>query len=238
MSLLLMSLTTFLTKQQMLITKAIFLLPSDCVKPASPKALTWEHKSWEWFAWPHKGNFFFFFGDLEFSGNVGNKKAVVKKPTVLTWFLLWQKCSQDTHDAVAPGEDRLGGRMAVSLSTGEVQRPVERLKCAPSGGCVMSSSLFNSWVLGKKYPASSRTLTFLFSPRWVSVAVGGLLSAVASLAVAPGLSGARASVVVAHRLSSAACVIFPDRGIEPVSPALAGGFLTTGPPGKPPQSLS
>ena len=61
MSLLLMSLTTFLTKQQMLITKAIFLLPSDCVKPASPKALTWEHKSWEWFAWPHKGNFFFFF---------------------------------------------------------------------------------------------------------------------------------------------------------------------------------
>lgn len=31
---------------------------------------------------------FFFFFDLEFSGNVGNKKAVVKKPTVLTWFLL------------------------------------------------------------------------------------------------------------------------------------------------------
>ena len=25
----------------------------------------------------------------------------------------------------------------------------------------------------------------------------------------------------------------PEPGIEPVSPALAGGFLTTGPPGKP-----
>ena len=50
-----------------------------------------------------------------------------------------------------------------------------------------------------------------FSLRWVSVAVGGLLSAVAPLAVAPGpLSGACASVVVAHGLSSAACGIFPD----------------------------
>ena len=26
----------------------------------------------------------------------------------------------------------------------------------------------------------------------------------------------------------------PDPGMEPVSPALAGGFFTTGPPGKPP----
>ena len=30
----------------------------------------------------------------------------------------------------------------------------------------------------------------------------------------------------------------PGPGIEPVSPALAGGFLTTEPPGKPPSSLS
>ena len=28
----------------------------------------------------------------------------------------------------------------------------------------------------------------------------------------------------------------PGPGIEPVSPALAGGFLTTAPPGKPPDS--
>ena len=37
------------------------------------------------------------------------------------------------------------------------------------------------------------------------------------------------SVVVAHGLScSAACGIFPDQGSNP---ALAGGFLTTAPPG-------
>ena len=29
-----------------------------------------------------------------------------------------------------------------------------------------------------------------------------------------------------------ACGLFPDPGIEPVFPALAGGFLTTEPPGK------
>ena len=42
---------------------------------------------------------------------------------------------------------------------------------------------------------------------------------------------------MAHRLSypaadSAACGIFPRPGIEPTSPALAGGFLPTAPPGK------
>ena len=42
------------------------------------------------------------------------------------------------------------------------------------------------------------------------------------------------SGVVAHGLRcSEACGIFPEPGIEPVSPALAGGFFTTGPPGKP-----
>ena len=42
------------------------------------------------------------------------------------------------------------------------------------------------------------------------------------------------SVVVAHGPSrSAACGTFPGPGLEPVSPALAGGFLTTAPPGKP-----
>ena len=43
------------------------------------------------------------------------------------------------------------------------------------------------------------------------------------------------SVVVADRLScSAASGIFPDKRIEPEFPALAGGFFTTEPPGKPP----
>ena len=48
----------------------------------------------------------------------------------------------------------------------------------------------------------------------------------------PQVLGTWASVTVAHGLSCPlACGIFPD-GIEPVSPALAGRFLTTGPPGR------
>ena len=41
-------------------------------------------------------------------------------------------------------------------------------------------------------------------------------------------------VIVARGLSCAtACgILVPQPGIEPMSPALAGGFLTTGPPGK------
>ena len=39
---------------------------------------------------------------------------------------------------------------------------------------------------------------------------------------------------MAHGLScSAACGDLPGPGLEPVSPALAGRFLTTAPPGKP-----
>ena len=52
--------------------------------------------------------------------------------------------------------------------------------------------------------------------------------------------GARASVVVACGLSSCGARVqllrgmwnFPGPGFEPVSPPLAGGFLTTAPPGK------
>ena len=45
---------------------------------------------------------------------------------------------------------------------------------------------------------------------------------------------------MAHGLScSTACGMWdlPRPGIEPVSPALAGGFLTTAPPGKPPTTI-
>ena len=42
------------------------------------------------------------------------------------------------------------------------------------------------------------------------------------------------SVVVAHGGScSEACGNLPGPGIEPVTPALTGAFLTAGPPGKP-----
>ena len=44
------------------------------------------------------------------------------------------------------------------------------------------------------------------------------------------------SVVVAQGLSCPVAygILVPRPGIEPVSPALEGGFLTTGPPGKSP----
>ena len=52
----------------------------------------------------------------------------------------------------------------------------------------------------------------------------------------PGLSScsAQSSLLVVHRLSgSIVCAILvPQPGIEPECPALEGGFLTTGPPGK------
>ena len=89
------------------------------------------------------------------------------------------------------------------------------------------------------------------------VMLRGLLIAVASL-VAEHRLQVRASVVVAHRLSScgsrdlerrlSSCGTrdqllrgmwdLPGPGLEPVSPALAGGFLTTVPPGKPKALIS
>ena len=50
---------------------------------------------------------------------------------------------------------------------------------------------------------------------------------------APGCVG---SVVVVHRLSrlTACRILVPQPGIEPTSPALEGGFFTSGPPGKSP----
>ena len=72
------------------------------------------------------------------------------------------------------------------------------------------------------------------SDRWglLFVAVCRLPIAVVFLVLEHRLRGAQASVVVWRGLScSVACGIFLE-GVEPVSPALAGGFLTTGPQGK------
>ena len=85
---------------------------------------------------------------------------------------------------------------------------------------------------------------------WVFVSVGGLPLVAASgghsSSRCAGLSPSRplllrstgsrrsGSVVVAHGPScSGACGILPEPGLEPVSPALAGRFSTTAPPGKP-----
>ena len=69
--------------------------------------------------------------------------------------------------------------------------------------------------------------------------IRGLVIAVASRCRAQA-PGARTSVVAARRLSSYItwAQLFlclwdpPDPGIEPMSPALAGGLLATAPPGK------
>ena len=64
-------------------------------------------------------------------------------------------------------------------------------------------------------------------------ALPGLLMAVASLVEELRALGEQASVVVARGLSCPMAMWdLPGLGIEPVSPALAGRFLTTGPPGK------
>ena len=88
------------------------------------------------------------------------------------------------------------------------------------------------------------------------VAVCGLLTAMASPVVEFGLQGIQASVVVAcglrscvspaleHRLNSCGAGAqllsgmwdLPQPGVKPVSPALAGRFFTTEPPGKPQKS--
>ena len=89
------------------------------------------------------------------------------------------------------------------------------------------------------------------------IAVHRLLIVVASLCCAAQDLGTRASVVVARGLSScgswalecrlSSCGAWasllrgmwdlPGPGLEPVSPALAGGFLTTVPPGKSPLNI-
>ena len=72
------------------------------------------------------------------------------------------------------------------------------------------------------------------------VAVRGILTAVASLVAEQGLQGPRASAVAAPRLYCGAWVQMlcslgdlPRSGVDPLSPALAGGFFATEPPGVP-----
>ena len=82
---------------------------------------------------------------------------------------------------------------------------------------------------------------YLFWWRWVFGAAGGVVSFAALgllIAGAPPVEehrlwGTRASVAVAHGLNcSTAMWSLPGRGIKPMSPALAGRFLSTGPRGK------
>ena len=78
-----------------------------------------------------------------------------------------------------------------------------------------------------------------FSLRWLLLCrpgsrTGGLqwLQHVGSGLAAPGLSST-GSVAVVHRLSCSTMWDLPRPGVKPVSPALAGGFVTTEPLGNP-----
>ena len=83
--------------------------------------------------------------------------------------------------------------------------------------------------------ASCRLSLLAASRGYFLAAACGLLISVASLrgeACGEWALELAGSVVVARRLScSEACGIFLDQRANP-SPVLAGGFLTTGPPGK------
>ena len=96
--------------------------------------------------------------------------------------------------------------------------------------------LWLRWVL-----AAARRLSFVAASGGCSlVAVRGLLTAMAPLAEEHRLLGTQASGVAAHGLSSCGSQAqwlrgmwnLPEPGIEPMFPALAGRFLTTGPRGK------
>ena len=64
---------------------------------------------------------------------------------------------------------------------------------------------------------------------WASVVVAHGLSSCGLRALERRLSSCAAGAYLLHGMWD-----LPGPGLEPVSPALAGGFLTTAPPGKPP----
>ena len=101
----------------------------------------------------------------------------------------------------------------------------------PDQGSNSCSLQWKLRVLTTGPPGNSQTCFFFFFLnylfiyfwlRWVFVAVGGLCL----VAVSGGYSLSRAQLLrgMWH---------LPGPGLEPVSPALAGGFSTTVPPGKP-----
>ena len=93
------------------------------------------------------------------------------------------------------------------------------VKCAP-GGASLSLSLSPHSIRSADF--SSLHLPSVRDARWKRQAVEG-----ASVVVAPRLWW-RTGLVALWRVGS------PRSGVEPVSPASAGGFFTTEPPGRPP----
>ena len=86
-------------------------------------------------------------------------------------------------------------------------------------------------VLGLRFCA--RALSSCGEQGPLFIAVRGPLTVAASLVGEHKLQTRRLSSVAHGPSCSAAWGTFPDQGSEPVSPALAGRFSTTVPPGKP-----
>ena len=107
-------------------------------------------------------------------------------------------------------------------------------------GCVGSLLLQAGFSLVAVSGGCSSSLCAGFSLQWLLLLGAWALGARASVIVAHGLSSC-GSWALEHRLSSCGARAqllhgmwgLPRPGLEPVIPALAGGFLTTVPPGKP-----
>ena len=109
--------------------------------------------------------------------------------------------------------------------------------------CIDPSVLFTWWVmLAFDFWYSFKSIIYIFGCTGSQLLhAGSSLCHVGSFVAAHGPSSCGlqvlehvGSVTAGPRLScSSACgILVPQPGIEPMSPALTGGFLSTGPPGK------
>ena len=106
-------------------------------------------------------------------------------------------------------------------------------------GCVGTSLLHAGFLQLPRAGATLRGSVWASHCSGFSCCGARALGMWASVVVARGLSSC-GSWALEHRLSSCGALAqllrgmwdLPGPGIEPVSPALAGGFLTTAPPGK------
>ena len=194
-------------------------------------------------------------GKEELDRNILRHSTVLRKPPSGYWGVS-ERPDSKTQGYLVAGCEQAGGSLAWSdhgtkdtldwgcqsrLPTrGSLERRAEQHRCRLSSPRRYLATLF-------AYFSFFLIMLFLAMPGlrcrvdFSLVAVYMLLTEVASLVEEHGLSGARASVVVAPRLYSCGARAwllqgmweFPRSGITPGSPALVGGFFTTEPPGKP-----
>ena len=119
-----------------------------------------------------------------------------------------------------------------SLPTERSGKPLDYLEylmqCKYYGNSSQVSGKFKSYFL--ELSGFLSNIKIFIWPCWVLVVACELFLALCGIFPC----SARDSLVAVHGLSfSTTCGIFvPQLGIEPVSLALQGGFLTSGPPGK------